>query len=209
MKIILADDHPLFRDGFALLLRQIEPGALVLEASDLYAAQALAAKHSDVDLVLLDLEMPGMDGGQGLERLLAQHPSLPVVVLSAHDGQESVQTVLKAGAAGFIPKASTTQVMLSAIRLVLSGGVYLPPQMIAPPHPQQAQANVSELTARQLDILRLLAKGLSNKQICRDLNLSEGTVKSHILAVYRVLLVNNRTEAAMAAKRLGLLDQGT
>ena len=139
MKIILADDHPLFRDGFALLLRQIEPGALVLEASDLYAAQALAAKHSDVDLVLLDLEMPGMDGGQGLERLLAQHPSLPVVVLSAHDGQESVQTVLKAGAAGFIPKASTTQVMLSAIRLVLSGGVYLPPQMIAPPHPQQAQ----------------------------------------------------------------------
>lgn len=204
MNIILADDHPLFRDGFALLLRQIEPEATVLEACDLDEAMQLAAANPDIDLALVDLNMPGMDGVAGLERLLRAHSSLPVVVLSAYDSQESVQAVMRTGAAGFIPKASTTQVMLSAIRLILSGGVYLPPQLMVAHH-APTLANTGELTGRQREILVLLARGLANKQICRELNISEGTVKSHILAIYRVLAVNNRTEAANAARRMGLI----
>jgi DNA-binding NarL/FixJ family response regulator len=210
LKIILADDHALFRGGFALLFKQLEAGAIVLEAGDLGEALALAAHHPDADLMLLDLNMPGMNGAAGIRRMAEVHPQLPVIVLSASETKESVHEVIAAGALGFIPKSSSSAVMQSAVRLVLSGGVYLPAQLIMT---EQASAAGSpshdepvKLSGRQSDVLRLLAAGMSNKQICRELDIGEGTVKVHIAAIFRTLEVGNRTEAANAARRLGLID---
>lgn len=207
MKIILADDHVLFRDGFALLFQQLESGAAVLQAGDLDQVMELAARHADADLVLLDLNMPGMNGLAGIGRIRGAYPQLPVIVLSATESKDIVQAVLEAGASGFIPKSSRSAVMQSAIRLVLSGGLYLPAQLLqaAPTGTGGSDARV-RLTDRQRDVLRLLAAGMSNKQICRELNLGEGTIKVHVAAVYRALEVANRTEAANVARRLGLID---
>lgn len=208
MKIILADDHALFRGGFSLLFQQLEEGAVVLEAADLAEAMGLAARHPDADLMLLDLNMPGMNGQAGIKRVSEAYPQLSVIVLSASETRESVADVLAAGAVGFIPKSSSSAVMQSAIRLVLSGGVYLPPQLLnsqmagvaSGPEPN----GHAKMTDRQRDVLRLLALGMSNKQICRELALSEGTIKAHIAAIFRALNVSNRTEAANAARRYGV-----
>ena len=208
MKIILADDHNLFRGGFALLFRQFEADTEVLEAGGLGEALGLAAKHPDADLMFLDLNMPGMNGAVSIEEITAIHPQLPLVVLSANDGGHTVQSVMAAGASGFIPKSSSPAVMQSAIRLVLSGGVYLPPQVLSMEKPNLPSRTVrpANLTDRQLEVLRLLADGLPNKQICRELGLGEGTIKVHIAAIFRALGVNNRTEAANAARRAGLIE---
>lgn len=207
MKVILADDHALFRDGFALLFQQLEEGAAVLEAGDLDQVMELAARHPDADLVLLDLNMPGMNGLAGIGKVRDAYPQLPVIVLSATETREIVQAVMAAGASGFIPKSSRSAVMQSAVRLVLSGGVYLPAQLLqADAAGSAGQDGRGKLTDRQRDVLRLLAAGMSNKQICRELNLGEGTIKVHIAAIYRSLEVVNRTEAANVARRLGLID---
>jgi DNA-binding NarL/FixJ family response regulator len=207
VKIILADDHTLFRDGFALLFRQLEVGATVFEAADLDEALELVARHPDVDLMLLDLNMPGMNGHAGIERVTEAYPQLPLIVLSASETRQIVQAVMAAGASGFIPKSSSSAVMQSAVRLVLAGGVYLPPQLLmADAVGSAGHDGQVRLTDRQREVLRLLAAGMSNKQICRELELGEGTIKAHIAAIYRALDVSNRTEAANVAGRLGLID---
>lgn len=210
MKIILADDHTLFRGGFALLFKQLEAGAMVLEAGNLSEALALAAEHPDADLMLLDLNMPGMNGATGIRQVAEAHPQLPVIVLSASETRQSVQEVIAAGALGFIPKSSSSTLMQSAVRLVLAGGVYLPAQMLMSEEPSEGahpgHTEAVKLSERQHEVLRLLAAGKANKQICRELDIGEGTVKVHIAAVFRLLEVSNRTEAANAARRLGLLD---
>lgn len=210
MKVILADDHALFRGGFSLLFKQLEAGAEVLEAEDLGTAMEVAACNPDADLMLLDLNMPGMNGPAGIRRVAEAHPQLPVIVLSASETKESVQDVIAAGALGFIPKSSSAAVMLSAVRLVLSGGVYVPAQLIMTKGTSAAGSSnrdeSANLSGRQRDVLRLLAAGMSNKQICRELGLGEGTIKVHIAAIFRALEVANRTEAAHAARRLGLID---
>ena len=206
MKIILADDHALFRDGFALLFQQLEEGAAVLEAGDLDQAMELVARHHDADLVLLDLNMPGMNGLAGIKRVRDAYPQLPVIVLSASETREIVQAVMAAGASGFIPKSSSSAVMQSAVRLVLAGGVYLPAQLLTADAAASAGHDGQvRLTDRQRDVLRLLAAGMSNKEICRELELGEGTIKVHIAAIYRALDVSNRTAAANVAHRLGLI----
>ncbi|MBI5936293.1 MAG: response regulator transcription factor [Betaproteobacteria bacterium] len=205
MKAILADDHALFRDGFALLLKQLEPQATVLEAASLYEVVHQAERNADTDLVLLDLSMPGMEGIDSVRDLLNRFPDIPVVILSATDSRPLVEALLEIGVAGFIPKSSSSQVMFSALRLVLSGSVYIPPQLLGSAAEIADGSVLSRLTDRQREVLRLLADGKTNKQICRDLELSEGTVKVHLNAVYRVLGVANRTEAALLARRLNLV----
>lgn len=207
MKIILADDHTLFRDGFVLLLKQLEADAEVITAGSLEEALEQARAHPDADLLLLDLQMPGMQGLVSVQAVMRDFPSLPVAILSASDSRQVMETLLAAGAAGFIPKSSSAQVMLSALKLILAGGVYLPAQLLDPGQGAAgaAAAKGGRLTPRQLDVLRLLCEGKSNKLICRELDLGEGTVKAHIAAIFRALNVNNRTEAALEAKRLGLL----
>lgn len=207
MKIILADDHTLFRDGFVLLLKQLEADAEVITAGSLEEALEQVRAHPDADLFLLDLQMPGMQGLMSVQAVMHDFPSLPVAILSASDSRQVMEALLAAGAAGFIPKSSSAQVMLSALKLILAGGVYLPAQLLDPGQGAAgaAAAKGGPLTPRQLDVLRLLCEGKSNKLICRELDLGEGTVKAHIAAIFRALNVNNRTEAALEAKRLGLL----
>jgi len=213
MKLIIADDHTLFRNGMALLLKG-QCNCEIWEGDGLDAALAEAESHPDVDLALLDLHMPGMDGVEGIRRFKERHPKLPVIILTGAEEPQQIQDVLSAGASGFIPKSSTPPVMLSAIRLVLAGGTYIPPQMLsavsANAHPAVAAVGherlPAQLTERQMQVLRLLAEGKPNKAICRELNIEEGTVKAHVATVFRVLDVTNRTEAAIVAKQKGLLQ---
>lgn len=214
MKLVIADDHALFRNGLALLLKTQVPDCEVLEGDGVDAALAQLAEAPDVQLVLLDLNMPGMDGVEGIRRVASRHPGLPVVVLTGAEEPQQIQQVLGAGACGFIPKSSTPAVMLSAIQLVLSGGTYIPPQMLAavqaapaapvPPSGGRERAS-SLLTERQMQVLRLMAQGKPNKLICRELDIEAGTVKAHIASIFRALDVVNRTEAVVQAKELGLL----
>lgn len=205
MKIILADDHALFRGGFALLFKQHDALATVLEADNLAGALDIAARHPDADLLLLDLHMPGMQGAVSIRQISQTHPQLPVVVLSADESEGMVQQVIAAGALGFIPKSATAAVMKSAIGLVLSGGIFLPAQLIMATPGVNHTHTPGKLTERQLDVLRLLADGIVNKEICRRLDISEGTVKAHIAAIFRALDVSNRTAAARVAQQLQLL----
>lgn len=214
MKIILADDHALFREGARHLLQQLgEEGIEVLEAATCQEAIAYADQHEDIDLALLDLHMPGVVGVECVVHFQAAHPDVPVVVLSGSESRPNVQAVLDVGALGYIPKSSSSQVMLSAIRLVLSGGIYLPPlvmdqelaatEAMAPP--SQRGVTPCCLTERQMDVLKLLAAGKPNKLIARELGLGEGTIKVHLAGIFRTLEVSNRTEAVMEAQRRKLL----
>lgn len=214
MKLILADDHTLFRDGLALLLKAHCAVCEVWEGDGLDAALAEAQAHPDADVALLDLHMPGMDGVQGIRRFVELHPALPLIILTGAEDPQQIQDVLAAGASGFIPKSSTPAVMLSAIQLVRSGGTYIPPQFLSsasvsahtPPSASIRERAQTQLTDRQMQVLRLLAAGKPNKAICRELNIEEGTVKAHIATVFRVLDVANRTEAASVARAIGFLD---
>ena len=214
MKLILADDHTLFRDGLALLLKVHCADCEIWEGDGLDAALAAAQAHPDADIALLDLHMPGMDGAQGIRRFVELNPALPLIILTGAEDPQQIQEVLSAGASGFIPKSSTPAVMLSAIQLVRSGGTYIPPQLLSsasvsahgPASSAIRERAQTQLTERQMQVLRLLAAGKPNKAICRELNIEEGTVKAHIATVFRVLDVANRTEAASVARTIGLLD---
>jgi DNA-binding NarL/FixJ family response regulator len=209
MRILLADDHALFRSGLSLVLQQLGPEVSIIEACNF--DEALGQASSDLDLVLLDLNMPGMDGPAGLGRFRESVTTVPVVVISASENVADIEQLLDAGAVGYIPKSSSSQVMLSALALVLAGGTYVPSQVLrrgASGLPSQGKAGPGGLlTDRQLDVLRLLVQGKSNKVIARELRLSEGTIKIHLASLYRVLNAANRTEAVVEAQRRGLLPQ--
>lgn len=211
MRILLADDHPLFREGLKPVLEKLENDIDLVEAMDYPSAFEAMHKagnlHGGVDLALLDLYMPGMDGIEGIIRFRAAFPDIPVVVLSASEQTEDIQKLLSAGALGYLTKASPSEVILGALRLVLAGGVYIPPSLLdrdsgQPILPEPIRN--AALTSRQIDVLRELAKGLSNKQIAKSLDVTEGTVKIHLAAIFRILKVNNRTEAVLVAQKMGL-----
>lgn len=219
MKILVIDDHTLIRQALQNMLRVLDTSAEVLESADCSAALALAAEHPDLDLILLDLHMPGMGGMDALSHFRQSHPAVPVVVLSGADDRQTVRTAIDRGAMGFIPKSSSNNVMLSALRLVLSGGVYLPTEILD--HAGSSIVGDADslasgtgahgktpaqlgLTDRQMEVLALLLQGKSNKLVCRELGLAEGTVKAHITAVLKVLNVTSRTQAVIAASQMGL-----
>lgn len=210
MKILLADDHDLFRAGLGMVLGELEADTQLLQAASLTDALVCAQAESDLDLALLDLNMPAMNGTTGLQQFRTQFPQVPVVIVSGSDDLADVQAVLNQGASGFIHKSTAPSVMLSALRLVLAGGIYVPPHAMrqetapAPTAPIARKGWEARLTARQLEVLQLLALGKPNKVIARELDLSEGTVKIHLSAIFRVLDVNNRTEAVLAAQHLSL-----
>jgi len=211
MKILIADDHELFRDGLRLALEQMEQGVQIVEAGDYPQAIDAAKSVTDLSLVLLDLNMPGMSWNDGLQVLRATlNPAVPIIILSATDDRRHVLQAVNLGAAGFIPKTSSSRVMLSALKLVLSGGVYLPPALLeqaveeASAEPQPLANGTNALTPRQREVLTLLGQGKSNKEIARVLDLAEGTVKLHVTAILKALGVNNRTRAVVAAAQMGL-----
>ena len=215
MRILLGDDHALFRDGLRLQLRDLDPDVEILDAADFDQLLAIVAEQGALDLALVDLSMPGMDWRLALRRLNERFPDLPVVVVSASDNHSDILQALDSGAAGFIPKSSSGSVMLRALQLVFSGGTYVPPEVLRRVSTPRAPSSSAEegglerqpslLTPRQVEVLRLLAEGQSNKEIAAVLDLSDGTVKLHVTAILKALGVNNRTRAVLAAARLGLL----
>ena len=207
MKILLVDDHALFRDGMRYVLRQLGRGTEILDAGSILDATALAEAHADLDLVLLGLNQPGRKGVLAVKQFRARHPAIPLAVISAHDRREDIERIMDCGAKGFISKTSDGDVVVRALRLVLDGGVYLPPQVW---QRQRADRRIrrdseSSLTARQTVVLRHLADGLSNREIAAAIGLAEGTVKIHVASIFAVLGVNRRCDAVQVARRLGLL----
>lgn len=215
MKALLVDDHALIRDALRAVLVELKPDVSIEEASNGESALRLAEEHSDLALVLLDLNLPDGDGLALLDRLRGLRPNAAVVILSAFNDREHVVKALRAGASGFIPKSAKREVMLSALNLVFSGGIYIPPEVlpldidaqlptahsVKPGRP--ASAVDVGLTERQLEVLALMMQGKSNKAICRALDLAEPTVKNHITSILRALKATNRTEAVIAAGSMG------
>ena len=216
MKALIVDDHPLIQQAVGNVLRAIDGAAEIAVAGDCASALEIAGRGTEPDLVLLDLNLPGLSGIPALKRWRSRFPAVPVVVLSALDDRQTVLAAINAGAAGYIPKSSSNDVMQHALRLVLAGGKYLPPELVAGSTASRAtqrkvidSAAVGEMTERQMAVLRLIARGASNKVICRELGLAERTVKAHVTAVLRALKVTSRTQAAVEAVRLGLSDAST
>ncbi|WP_410097533.1 response regulator [Sutterella wadsworthensis] len=214
MKYLIVDDHALVAGALTLLLEDRDPEADVHTATTADAALELVDREGDADLLILDLSLPGVTGTELMEEIARRQPMLKILVVSGLADQESIMRVLQLGAAGFVPKSLDTELLSSAIDFVLKGGVYIPSKLLtesqkdgfftrtaarlkapesAPPH----------LTDRQLDVLAQLAKGAPIKRICRELDLSEGTVKTHVAAIYRSFGASNRTEALIAARRAG------
>lgn len=208
MKTLLADDHPLMREGVRQVLSQLTPPVEIIDAHDYPSLFAQAAQHADLDLALVDLNMPGFAGMQGIMQFRSRFPDIPLVVLSASESAHDKRSALEAGALGFIPKAVSATVMLAALRQVLAGNLYVPASLgdnQGDPHPAPAALTAllhSGLTARQLEVARLLAQGCVNKAIAGMLVISESTVKVHIAAIFRVFGVTNRTEAVLEIQRL-------
>jgi len=197
----------LIREALRGLFRELRPEATVLEAPDAAQTMQLLAQHIDIDLMLLDLSLPDRDGLALLKELRMRHPAIPVVVLSGFAERANVVQALDHGAVGFIPKSAGREVMTSALSLVFSGGVYIPPEILGSAaataaRPQASPADLG-LTERQGDVLALMMQGKSNKAICRRLALAEPTVKNHVTAILKVLGASNRTQAVLVASARG------
>ncbi|MEY2872750.1 MAG: hypothetical protein RLZZ373_121 [Pseudomonadota bacterium] len=219
MKALLVDDHALFRSGLMLLLAARFPDVVMREAEGLTPALAHLAAEPDIELVLLDLGLRDSQGLPTLRQLRAVSDERTIVVLSASDDADTVIAALNEGAAGFIPKTARGKAVEQALRVVLDGGIYLPPIVYSAvaPLPELEQTDEERtaevidrlgLSPRQVDVLRLLTAGQSNKVICRELDVAESTIKTHLLGLFRKLGVNSRTEAVVAAARIGLKFPG-
>jgi DNA-binding NarL/FixJ family response regulator len=205
MRILVVDDHPLMAEALGVAMRSLDGATEVETAGNLASAMARAGEAA-FDLCLLDLGLPDCTGLEALARMRERLPALPVVVVSGSDDPGSVLEALDLGAMGYIPKSSPRDVLLGAVRLVAAGGIYLPVEALkardsAPPVKGAADLGLS---ARQREVLELLLKGLPNKLIARRLDISENTTKIHVSAVLRALGVSTRTQALIAANRLGL-----
>lgn len=205
MKFLLVDDHPMLRDGVAAVLRQFDPAAEVLHAADGEQGLALADAHPDLGVAWVDLRMTGLAGLTTVELMHARHPALPVIVLSSSEDPQDVRRALRAGARGYCPKSAGPGTLLAALKLVLEGEVYVPPFVVGelddgtPP-------GAAGLTTRQLEVLRLLCAGHSNKDIARLLGMQEKTVKGHVSAIFRALKVVHRLQAVQAARAAGIVS---
>jgi DNA-binding NarL/FixJ family response regulator len=202
--VIIADDHPLFRAALRLAVEKVLPGAAVTEADGLTALQAAIAATPEADLVLLDLRMPGVQGFGSLAWLRAEHPGVPVVMVSAEEDAATIRRALGFGAAGFIPKSVGLDVLTEALTAVLDGLPWTP--VLPPAATNEADAEmvrrVASLSPQQLKVLLHLADGRLNKQIAYDLEVTEATVKAHVTAILRKLGLYRRTQAAVLAQRL-------
>ncbi|MDZ4202103.1 MAG: response regulator transcription factor [Gallionella sp.] len=215
MKILLVDDHALFRDGLRYVLQQLPEEVEIVESGNFPDGLKLAEQYPELDLALLDLNLPGGEGVISVKYFHQRYPHIPVVVVSGEEDRAVMERVMNSGAMGFVCKNSSSSVMLSALTLVLSGGVYIPPQMLQPlPQTAKKDGNVDKrslrtneygLTGRQMEVLGYIAAGMANKQIAEQMNLAEGTVKIHIASAYQVLRVSSRIEAVRVAEKLGLV----
>ena len=205
-RFVIADDHPLFRGALRSALSGPYGGAEIAEAGSFEEVSAILDRLSDVDLVLLDLAMPGVRGFSGLMYLRAQYPGVPVVIVSASDDPSVIRRCMDFGASGFIPKTLAVEDMREAIASVLKGGIWTPPD-VDPSASADAEtaavlARLVTLTPQQVRVLMMLSEGLLNKQIAYELGVSEATVKAHVSAILQKLGVESRTQAVIAAAKI-------
>jgi DNA-binding NarL/FixJ family response regulator len=208
MQVLIADDHPLFREALASVVTEMTPDAAFIEAAGFDEALARVRETPGLDLILLDLRMPGADGLGGLALLRQEAPAIPVVVVSATAERRTVLDAIRAGAAGYLPKSASRATMIGALQLVMAGGVYVPGDVVradpagleeGPAGSPIAPDRLATLTRKQLQVLDCLARGLSNKEIARALNLAEPTVKTHVSALLHKLHFKTRGQAIVAA----------
>lgn len=209
MKLLVVEDHALVREGMVLTLRRLDRRVEVLEASTAAQAFALIERHGDLDLILLDLMLPDANGLSLLHTVRGQSPMLPVLVVSALDDAGTIKRSIQAGANGFVPKSSPSDVLLDAVRAVLAGGLFVPEGKDAVGKPiaepgAPGEAGDLDLTIAQRRVFNLLVMGLSNREIGQSLGLTEGTVKIHVSKILRVLGVSSRSQAVIVAARRGL-----
>jgi DNA-binding NarL/FixJ family response regulator len=213
LKLLVVEDHALVREGLVRLLGQMERDVRVLEAPDFEAALNVLENEEEFDLVLLDLALPGIDGFAGLDILRRRYPAMPVAVVSAFDDVPTITRVLNLGASGFIPKAFSGETLLAAVREVLAGNIFRPAgqssgatldsEIPVPPAKSGIRPDEVGLTDRQAQVLALMVRGLTNRDIADQLGLSEGTVKIHATAVFKTLGVSSRTQALVAVAQIG------
>ncbi len=222
MKILIADDHELFLKGLEMILADYNPEAEIVSAKNYGDIFDFIAKKKKFDLILTDLAMPGAHWLEAIEKIHKDLPDTPIIILSAVFDREIVQKTLDIGTAGYIPKTSSREIIISAVNLVLSGGVYIPAELLYNSEQSEldilksvenmsiakdGKNNTKILSPRQIDVLKLIAQGKSNKQIAYTLGLSEGTVKLHVTAILKILNVYNRTGAVTTATQLGLINE--
>jgi DNA-binding NarL/FixJ family response regulator len=216
--LLFVDDHVLFREGVILLLQRIDPAVTVFESSTLGGGLRILQNECEIEIVLLDLALPDGSGLDGIALIRREHPDVPVVVLSASDDKSTVLEALDHGAVGYIPKSSSFSVMLGALKLVLSRGIYLPPSVFLgeKPSPRTPALGQSKhqgdsvtpadlgFSDRQAQVLYLILQGKPSKLIARELELSLSTVRSHTTAILRCLNVTTRTQAVIVASKIGI-----
>lgn len=212
-KLIVADDHPLFREALNAAIRNCVSDVTIVEAESLGTLQTAVADNPDADLLLLDLNMPGVSGFSALAWIRNNHPSLPTVIVSALDDPGVIRRAIHHGASGFIPKSSGIGIIEAGVRAVLDGDVWVPSEIDLSDDgmdsdEESAAAALSSLTPHQFRVLMMLGDGLLNKQIAYELGVSEATIKAHLTAIFRKMGVNNRTQAILAVQQLQLAEPG-
>ena len=207
MKLLIADDHALFRDGLSLHLEKLAPQAVIYQAANFSQAIKILQSMTDIDLVMVDLDMPDMDWEEGLKTIQETAPEAKIVIISASENPQHIKKSLNIGVKGYISKSLDTKVLTSALNLILDGGTYLPPSLMekASHGFSVKEDNKKILTPRQAEVLRYVAEGLSNKQIAYKMSVSEATVKLHINALLRSLGATNRTQALIIAQKRGII----
>lgn len=209
MQVLIVDDHPLFRHGLKALLQTLDRQVETADAGSLPEVQALHAQGLQPELVLLDMNLPGLNRLDALQAVRALWDAACIVVVSAEEDPVLIRATIDAGAAGYIPKTTDTAVTIQALRLALAHGIYLPQIALraSPERRLRAQApRLADFTPKQQAVLKTLLQGKSNKVIARELGIAEGTVKAHLWAVYQILDVSSRTQAMYVAHELGLLE---
>jgi DNA-binding NarL/FixJ family response regulator len=209
--IVIVDDHPLFRGALRQAIGSLLPRSRVVEANGLDELNATLAAEREVDLILLDLTMPGVQGFSGLIALRAQHPGVPVVIVSATEEPTVIRRAIEFGASGFIPKSMNVDSIGTAIEAVLAGDAWTPPDVDLSAVEDKETADLvrrlGTLTPQQVRVLMMLSEGLLNKQIAYELGVSEATVKAHVSAILDKLGVDSRTQAVIAASRIGVTQR--
>jgi DNA-binding NarL/FixJ family response regulator len=205
-RILLADDHAMVREALAQILERLDPNLRMLQARNVDEAKELLLAENNFSMLLLDYNMPGMSGAATITALKSQHPGLPIGVISGYVSSEEVEPLIAAGAAGVFPKAMSAPALLMALKLALSGQVFVPwsGDLAKPAEPEQPAAALPDLSVRQREVLAHVVAGAPNKEIARQLGLSEVTIKIHVAALCRKFSVANRTQLATAAMRAGV-----
>lgn len=222
MRILVADDHELFLKGLEFILSDVSKDLQLVFAKSYTDIFKILETDRGFNLVLTDLAMPGANWEEAITRIHSTLPETPIIILSAVFDKEIVEKTIEIGVSGYIPKTSSNAVILSAVNLVMSGGVYIPPELlnrklpdefnefrqaVELPEGKAVEENIKSLTPRQIDVLRCISQGMSNKQIAYALGLTDGTVKLHVTAILKILNVYNRTGAVVEASRLGLIKK--